>query len=156
VTLIRLAGQLLDDERTCVVPDCGAHTPVEPFQVELPAKADELRRKAEAFERLAREARDEAEAINAQIEAAEPRPFICGGHRARLPREVVSRWEPVPLVIAEIPAGGRLVVEPGSQAEAIAQALAALEANPPHYRAARPTPTRKVHRQRRVSPLAGV
>jgi hypothetical protein len=53
VTLIRLAGQLLDDERTCVVPDCGAHAAAEPFQAELPAKADELRRKAEAYERLA-------------------------------------------------------------------------------------------------------
>jgi hypothetical protein len=156
VTLTRRAGQLLDDERTCVVPDCGAHAPVEPYQVELPARADELRRKAEAFERLAKEARAEAEAIRAEIETAQPRPFICGGHRKRLPREVVSRWEPVPSPIAEVPAGGRLVVEPGAEAEAIAQALAALEANPPHYREPRPTPTRNVHRQRRASPVAGV
>jgi hypothetical protein len=38
VTLIRLAGQLLDDERTCVVPDCGALAVAEPFQVERPGQ----------------------------------------------------------------------------------------------------------------------
>jgi hypothetical protein len=118
--------------------------------------ADELRRKADAYERLAKEARAEAEAIHAEIESATPMLFICGGHRARLPREVITRWEPVPSVIAEVPAGGRLVVNPGSQAEAVAVTLAHLEANPAHYREPRPTPTRKVHRQHRASPLAGV
>jgi hypothetical protein len=156
VTLIRLAGQLLDDERTCVVPDCGAHAAAEPFQAELPAKADELRRKAEAYERLAREARDEAEAIRAEIEAAEPRPYLCAGHRDQLPRDLRGPWETTPSPIAGVPAGGRLNVEPGSEAAAIAQALAAREANPVRYREPRPTPSRNVKRQRRVSPLAGV
>jgi hypothetical protein len=96
VTLIRLAGQLLDDERTCMVPACGALAAAEPFQAELPAKADELRRKAEAYERLAREARDEAEAIRAEIEAAEPRPYLCAGHRDQLPRDLRGPWETTP------------------------------------------------------------
>jgi hypothetical protein len=106
VTLIRLAGPLLDDERTCVVPDCGSHAPVEPFQVELPEREAELRRKAEAFERLAREARDEADAIGAEIEAAEPRPYLCGGHLRQMPREVRTRWEPVPSSSPKCPQEG--------------------------------------------------
>jgi hypothetical protein len=134
VTLVRIGGQLVDDARTCVVPDCGAHAAAEPHQVELPAKADELRRKAEAYERLAKEARAEAEAIRAEIETAQPRVFICGGHRERLPKVLAAPWTPAGAWFLGLPMGGRLSAKPGSKAEAdtIARTLAALD--PSHYR----------------------
>jgi hypothetical protein len=136
VSLVRVGGQLVDDARTCVVPDCGAHAAAESYQVELPAQADELRRRAEAFERLAKEARAEAEAIGAEIETAQPRAFICGGHRDRLPKVLVGPWAPVGAWYLGLPQGGRLSAEPGSQAEAetIARTVAALDSNPPQYR----------------------
>jgi hypothetical protein len=133
VSLVRAGGQLVDDARTCVVPDCGAHAAAEPYQVELPAKADELRRKAEVYERLAKQARAEAEALGAEIETAQPRAFICGGHRERLPKVLVGPWAPVGAWYLGLPMGGRLSAKPGSQAEAdtIARTLAALYANQP-------------------------
>jgi hypothetical protein len=157
LSIVRLTGQLLDDERTCVVDGRDSLASVEPYQVELPEREAELRRKAEAYERLAKEARDEADAIRAEIESAQSHAYICGGHRSRLPKDVIGRWTPV-ASLAGLPAAGRLVAEPGSkvEAEAIAEALDALDANPPRYREPRPTPTRNVHRQRRASPLAGV
>jgi hypothetical protein len=116
VSLVRIGGQLVDDERTCVVPGCDSRAPVEPYQAELPAKADELHRKAETYERLAKEARAEAEALSAEIETAQPHAFLCGGHKALLPPQL----------------GGRAADEPGSQGETdtVAMTLAALYHEP--------------------------
>jgi hypothetical protein len=146
VTLIRLTGQLLDDERSCVVDGCDSLAAAEPYQVELPEREAELRRKAEAYERLATEARDQAEAVRAEIDGAKPRPFLCGGHRQQLPRNFRGPWEAVPSLISGMPVAGRLVVQPGCEANAIAATLAALEANPIHYREPQPDPPQTVRR----------
>jgi hypothetical protein len=157
VTLTRLGGQLLDDERACVVPDCGSSAVAEPYQTTLPARLAELRLKVQAYERLTEEARAEADALAAEIEAAEPRAFICGGHRACLPNDVIVHWSPVASHIAGMPAPGRLTAEPGSKAEAaaIAKAIQAVADRPPRYRepVPSPPPTRRRHR---AGPLAGV
>lgn len=154
MTLARVGGQLVDSERTCIVPDCGSPAAAEPYQVELPRKADELERHADALQRQVDELRSQAEAVRAEVESAQPRSYICGGHRDRPPREVIGRWAPVPSAIAELPAAGRLDAEPGSQAEAeaIATTLVALDAHPPRYREPQPTPPR----HRRASDLAGI
>jgi hypothetical protein len=132
MSLVRVGGQLLDDERSCVA--CDTFAVVEEFQTTLPGKADELRRKAAAYERLAQEARAEAEALEAEIETAEPHAFLCGGCRSRLPKQAVGPWSPVGAWYLALPMGGRLSVKPGSQAEAeiVARTLATLEIQ--HYR----------------------
>jgi hypothetical protein len=132
VSLVRIGGQLVDDERTCVVPGCDSHAPVEPYQAELPAKADELHRKAETYERLAKEARAEAEALSAEIETAQPHAFLCGGHKALLPPQLGGRWQPAGAWSVGLPMGGRAADEPGSQGETdtVAMTLAALYHEP--------------------------
>jgi hypothetical protein len=158
MTLVRIGGQLVDDERSCVVPECSSAAAAEPYQTTLPAKLADLRSQAKAYARLAAAKALEADALEADIDAAEAHAYICGGHRSRLPRDVIGNWSPVPSVIAELPAAGRLDVEPGTPAEAdaIAQAMAALDANPPPYREPRPTQPHHAHyRQRRADELAG-
>jgi hypothetical protein len=132
MTLARRGGQLVDTERSCIVPDCPAHAPVEPYQAELPAKVDELRRKAEAYERLAKEARAEAEAIQAELELAKPYSYLCGAHKALLPPQLRGPWQPVGAWSVGLPMGGRLSAKPGSRAESntISLTLAALYPEP--------------------------
>jgi hypothetical protein len=134
MSLVRVGGQLVDDERTCVVPDCGSLAAVEPYQVELPGEADALDARADELQRQADRLRAEAETIRAQIETAQPHAFICGGCKSRLPKVLVGPWSPVGAWYLALPMGGRLSAKPGSQAEAdtIARTLAALDS--PHYR----------------------
>jgi hypothetical protein len=84
MTVRRLGIGWVDDARTCVVPECGMPAPVEPAQRELPARVAELRQKAEAYRRLAREAAVEADALEAQAKAATLPAFLCGAHRRHL------------------------------------------------------------------------
>jgi hypothetical protein len=131
VSLVRVGGQLLDDERHCVA--CDSFAVAESYQTTLPGKVDELRRKAEAYERLAKEARAEAEALEAEIETAEPHAYLCGGCRSRLPKQLVGPWQPVGAwYLGGIPQGGRCAAKPGSKAEShtIAVTLAALYPEP--------------------------
>jgi hypothetical protein len=100
-----------------------------------------------------RPAHSVAEAIRAEIDAAEPRAFICGGHRARLPRDLVVYWETVPAYAPAMPAAGRLVA--GSQAEIVARTRQVLEIqhyHEPHQSARKETPTW----QENPSPETGV
>jgi hypothetical protein len=130
VSLVRVGGQPLDDERSCVA--CDTFAVAEPYQTTLPGKVDELRRKAEAYERLAKEARAEADALEAAIETAEPHAFLCGGCRSRLPKQAVGPWEPVGAWSVGLPMGGRCAAKPGSKAEShtISVTLAALYPEP--------------------------
>jgi hypothetical protein len=130
VSLIRIGGQLLDDERSCVA--CDTFAVAEPYQTTLPGKVDELRRKAEAYERLAKEAQAEAEALQADLELATPYPFICGGCRSRLPKQLRAPWSPVGAWSVGLPMGGRCSAKPGSLAESniISVTLAALYPEP--------------------------
>jgi hypothetical protein len=91
----------------------------------LDARADELQRQVDRL-------RAEAEAIRVQVESAQPHAYICGGCRSRLPKQAVGSWEPVGAWYLALPMGGRLSIEPGSQAEAeiIARSLAALYHEP--------------------------
>jgi hypothetical protein len=94
MSLVRVGGQVLDDERHCVA--CPTPAVAEPYQTTLPGRVDELRRKAEAYERLAKEARAEADALSAEIDTAEPHAFLCGGCKARLPAQMRGPWSPKP------------------------------------------------------------
>jgi hypothetical protein len=130
VTLTRLGGQLLDDERTCVA--CETPAVAEDFQTTLPAKVEELRVQARAYARLAAERAAEADALQAEIEAAQPHAYICGAHKALLPPQLRGRWQPVGAWSTGMPMGGRAHDKPGSPSEAdtIARTLAALEPEP--------------------------
>jgi hypothetical protein len=115
VTLFRLGGQLLDDERSCVA--CDAPAPAEDFQTTLPGKVEELRAKARAYADLAKRKAAEADALQAEIESAQPHAFLCGAHKAQLPPEMRGPWSPVGAWSVGMPMGGRLSDAPGSQAE---------------------------------------
>jgi hypothetical protein len=131
--IVRIGGgQLVDDERSCVA--CDTYAVAEPYQTTLPSKVDDLRAQARAYARLAEEKTAEADALEAEIETAQPHAFICGGCKSRLPKDAVALWQPTGAWYLALPMGGRLSVEAGSQAEAdiIARTLAALD--PPHYR----------------------
>jgi hypothetical protein len=125
VSLVRVGGQLLDDERSCVA--CDTHAVAEEFQTTLPGEADALDARADKLEAEVDRLRAQAEAIRTELELAEPYSFICGGCRSCLPKQLVGPWAPVGAWYLALPMGGRLSVKPGSQAEAdiIARTLAA-------------------------------
>lgn len=130
MTLRRLGGQLLDDERSCVA--CDAPAVAELYQTTLPGNVDELRRKAHAYAGLAKRYADEADALADEIESAQPHAFLCGPCKARLPAQMRGRWAPVGAWSVGLPMGGRASDAPGSQAETdtISRTLAALTPDP--------------------------
>jgi hypothetical protein len=129
VSLVRVGGQLVDDERSCVA--CDTFAVAEPYQTTLPGDADALDARADELQRQVDRLRAEAEAIRTQVETAEPHAFICGGCKARLPKALVGPWAPVGAWFLGLPQGGRTSAEPGSQAEAVivARTLAALDSS---------------------------
>jgi hypothetical protein len=131
VTLVRRAGEVLDDERHCVA--CDTYAVAEQFQTTLPGRVDDLRAQARAFARLAEEKTAEADALEAEIDTAEPHAFLCGGCKAALPRELRGPWSPVGAWSTGMPMGGRLADAPGSRTEAeiVARTRHALEIK--HY-----------------------
>lgn len=156
MTLVRLGGQILDDDRSCVA--CTALAPAEDHQTTLPGKVDELQRQADLLQREVDALRAKAEAVRAEIDNAKPHAYLCGPCKSRLPGELRGPWSPVGAwYLGGLPMGGRLADKPGSPAEAdhIAKARAALDANPPAYREPRPTTPRNVHRARHAA-MAGV
>jgi hypothetical protein len=132
MTLVRLDGQLLDDERSCVA--CDAPAVAESYQTALPGKVEELRTQARAYARLAEEKAAEADALQAEIDGARPHAYLCGGCKSRLPHQMRGPWSPAPGAAwsTGMAMGGRLADAPGSQAEAdtIARTLAALNPDP--------------------------
>jgi hypothetical protein len=130
MSLVRVGGQLVDDERSCVA--CDAFAVAEPYQTTLPGEADALEARADELQRQADELRSQADAIRAELELPKPYSYLCGGCRSRLPKQLVGPWAPTGAWYLALPMGGRLSAEPGSQAEAdiVARTLAALS---PHY-----------------------
>ena len=132
MSLRRLGGQVLDDERSCVA--CDAPAVAEPYQTTLPGKVAELRTQARAYARLAEEKAAEADALQAQIDAAQPHAYLCGGCKSRLPHQMRGPWSPAPGAAwsTGMAMGGRLADAPGSPAEAdtIARTLHALTPDP--------------------------
>jgi hypothetical protein len=126
MSLRRLGGQVLDDERSCVA--CDAPAVAEPYQTTLPDKVAELRKAAVTCADLAKRKAAEADALEAEIEAAQPHAFLRGGCKARLPSTMRGPWSPRGAWSVGIPMGGRLADAPGSPAEAdtIARTLAVL------------------------------
>jgi hypothetical protein len=116
MSLRGVGGQVLDDERHCIV--CAAHAVAEPYQTTLPGKVADLRAQAQAYARLAEEKAAEADALQAEIETAQPHAYICGPHKALLPAHLRGPWSPTGAWSVGLPMGGRLSAEPGSQAEA--------------------------------------
>jgi hypothetical protein len=130
VTLTRLGGQLLDDERACIA--CDAPAVAEDYQTTEPGRVEELRTQARAFARLAAEKAAEADALEAEVESAQPHAYLCGGCKQRLPAQLRGRWQPVGAWSTGMPMGGRASDKPGSPSEAdtIARTLAALNPEP--------------------------
>jgi hypothetical protein len=116
VTLVRVGGQLLDDERSCVA--CDAHAVAESYQTVLPGRVDDLRAQARAFARLAEEKAAEADRLEAEIESAQPHAYLCGSCKALLPAQLCGPWSPTGAWSVGLPMGGRLAEPSGSRAEA--------------------------------------
>ena len=91
MTLRRTSAGWVDDARSCIT--CLAPAPAEPHQRELPERAAELRNEAKAYERLAKERRARADAIDAEIKAAVAPAFLCHACRTHLhDHELATGW----------------------------------------------------------------
>lgn len=83
--IVRIGGgQLVDDERSCVA--CDTYAVAEPYQTTLPSKVDDLRAQARAYARLAEEKTAEADALEAEIETAQPHALSAVGASRVCPR----------------------------------------------------------------------